>query len=351
MMKVMGSGPQLRVLVFGTLLGLAGCMAEMPSGEIEGAGVEGDVGVNSQAYKVAPWGDSRWNLYTFVAERAIRVCPIREAGTTLSDEALRWNILFAVFDWINSVQSSSTVPLFVNPVFDCQDLDGVPLYDIAVILHPGNGRAWNHGTHIDLYEAEPRLYETLLHEFGHSFGMDDTYVESGGCQPNQPPSVMCNATFTSLQTDDLRGARQAFRIVQPYTYTGPRTLEGSGSGRCIDVVGFGTGNGSGIQIWDCSPGPTTNQVWTYDPYAQSFVGEDSGRCLDVAGGGTANGTPVHLWDCHGGPNQRWELWGDGTVRSVASGKCLDVSGAGTGNGSAVQIWDCHGGSNQIWWWL
>ena len=34
-------------------------------------------------------------------------------------------------------------------------------------------------------------------------------------------------------------------------------------------------------------------------------GESSGRCLDVTGANSANGTRVQIWDCHGGANQRW----------------------------------------------
>ncbi|WP_229702514.1 RICIN domain-containing protein [Streptomyces albiflavescens] len=31
----------------------------------------------------------------------------------------------------------------------------------------------------------------------------------------------------------------------------------------------------------------------------------SGRCLDVPGFNSANGTQVVLWDCNAGSNQRW----------------------------------------------
>jgi hypothetical protein len=228
--------------------------------------------------------------------------------------------------------------------------DNIPLYDFVVIMHAGGGRAWNHGDVVDLYDAEPLFYETVLHEMGHNFGMGDSYDEAnGGCLPFQPPSVMCDSTFTTLQQDDIRGARQAFRLVRPDIYSGPRPLEARDSGRCIDVIGFDTANGAGTQLWDC-PFPTFNQVWAYDSNARTFVGEQSGKCLEIAGWGTANGTPVQIWDCHGGANQQWEFWADGTIRSLYTGQCLEVANFGTENGSALQTWDCHGGSNQLWWW-
>ncbi|WP_443051864.1 RICIN domain-containing protein [Streptomyces sp. NBC_00304] len=32
-----------------------------------------------------------------------------------------------------------------------------------------------------------------------------------------------------------------------------------------------------------------------------------GRCLDVPGGDTGNGTALTLWDCGGGANQQWNV--------------------------------------------
>ncbi|MFD9480723.1 ricin-type beta-trefoil lectin domain protein [Streptomyces nojiriensis] len=66
----------------------------------------------------------------------------------------------------------------------------------------------------------------------------------------------------------------------------------------------------------------------------------AGKCLDVAGAQTANGTPVQLYTCNGTPAQRWTLPGDGTVRAL--GKCLDVDGGSTDPNAKVQLWDCNG---------
>jgi hypothetical protein len=32
-----------------------------------------------------------------------------------------------------------------------------------------------------------------------------------------------------------------------------------------------------------------------------------GKCLDVKGGGSDNGTPIDLWPCNGGTNQNWAM--------------------------------------------
>ena len=51
-----------------------------------------------------------------------------------------------------------------------------------------------------------------------------------------------------------------------------------------------------------------------------------GKCLDVSGGGTADGTKIQLWTCNGSGAQNWTPQSDGTLRNPQSGKCLDVSG-------------------------
>ncbi|MFD3943887.1 ricin-type beta-trefoil lectin domain protein [Streptomyces sp. NPDC058579] len=70
----------------------------------------------------------------------------------------------------------------------------------------------------------------------------------------------------------------------------------------------------------------------------------AGKCLDVAGSQTANGTQVQLYTCNGTAAQRWTLPGDGTVRAL--GKCLDVDAASTEPGTKVQLWDCNGSGAQ-----
>lgn len=334
---------KVELLLIGAVLLAGGCQ-----GQVSDADDSPDLRLTTQAYQVAPWADSFWNLYSVVHERPVSICIELEPGTTMPASTLQWQLSSAVSDWVGSVQPNSSAPLNTTVEYDCPRIDNVPLWDLTVVLHPGGGRAWSHGEVIDLYEAEPLFYETVLHEIGHAFGMGDTYDEAnGGCLPNQPPSVMCDSAFQTLQPDDLSGARQAFRIVHPELYQGPRPLTAKSSGRCIDVIGFGTGNGNGVQLWDCEL-PTFNQVWTYDFNTLQFIGDQSGKCLEVAGYGTENGTPVQLWDCHGDVNQQWEHWTDDTIRSVQTGKCLEVASFGTENGSALQMWDCHGGSNQTW---
>lgn len=121
-------------------------------------------------------------------------------------------------------------------------------------------------------------------------------------------------------------------------------LGGTQSGRCIDVPGYSTTNGTQLQLWDCHG--DTNQRWTYTAGQQLMV--YGNKCLDAEGQGASNGTAVIIWDCHGQANQQWNLNSNGTITSVQSGLCLDVAGAATGNGAQLQLWSCHGGGNQQW---
>jgi chitinase len=72
-----------------------------------------------------------------------------------------------------------------------------------------------------------------------------------------------------------------------------------------------------------------------------------GKCLDVDGAGTANGTTVDLYTCNGTGAQDWVPQSNGSLVNPNSGKCLDDTGYG-GSGTQVQIWACTGNSNQEW---
>ncbi|MDC0773783.1 ricin-type beta-trefoil lectin domain protein [Streptomyces sp. HD] len=114
------------------------------------------------------------------------------------------------------------------------------------------------------------------------------------------------------------------------------------AGKCLDVNGASTADGTAAQTWSCGGG--ANQLWS--AYTDGTL-RSLGKCLDAAGGATANGTKVQLWACHGGANQVWQPY-NGGYRNPASGRCLDVPGSSTTDGTQLVLWDCNGGSNQKW---
>jgi dienelactone hydrolase len=123
-------------------------------------------------------------------------------------------------------------------------------------------------------------------------------------------------------------------------------IVGVGSGRCVDITGPATSDGTRLQLYDCHS--NWNQKWNYTN--NSLVNPQSGKCINVNGGGTGNGTAVNLWTCDGSGAQRWAVQANGDVVHTQSGRCLDAVGRGTANGTQLQIYDCVAGgqSNQRW---
>lgn len=197
-------------LLAGAQLIASGCAVEQDAHEA------GEVGLSAQAFELGPWAESSWNWYSSIDELPLRICIELEQGTTMPEGTLRFLISSAVYKWVEAVQPIATTDLYHEVDYSCPRLVDGPLWDILAVLHRGSGRAWNYGDEIELYEDDPIFFESLLHELGHSFGLADTYDEaSGGCKPDQPHSVMCDANLDTLQPDDIRGAQEAFRLVHP----------------------------------------------------------------------------------------------------------------------------------------
>ncbi|WP_119727067.1 lectin [Thermomonospora amylolytica] len=159
-------------------------------------------------------------------------------------------------------------------------------------------------------------------------------------------------------------AAQSIRVVwggQSFTYTLPArtsatftwsgTQSGGGAtgqitglgGKCVDVAGAGTANGTPVQLYTCNG--TDAQRWTRgtDGTLRAL-----GKCLDVAGPSTADGAQTHLWDCHGGASQQWTHTAGRDLVNAYAGKCLDATGNSSADGTRLQIWTCTGGANQKW---
>ncbi|WP_093802803.1 ThuA domain-containing protein [Streptomyces sp. Wb2n-11] len=128
------------------------------------------------------------------------------------------------------------------------------------------------------------------------------------------------------------------------TQPGPLAGEVKGvNGKCLDVAGGATGDGTQVQLWTCNG--NSPQKWTL-PGDGTF--RALGKCLDISGGGTADGTKIQLWTCNGTAAQQWTPQPGGTVRNPQSGKCLDAEGATWNDGTRVHLWSCHTGPNQKW---
>jgi glycerophosphoryl diester phosphodiesterase len=127
------------------------------------------------------------------------------------------------------------------------------------------------------------------------------------------------------------------------------------SGRCLDVAGAGTADGTQMQIQDCNGSGA--QAWAkQDRGGNNFnlINSSSGKCLDVASSSQDPGAKVQIWECNGSAAQGWYFealqdWPNHYVlRSNNSNQCLDIAAAGTTNGTRVQQYTCNYTGAQFW---
>ncbi|WP_432745817.1 family 16 glycosylhydrolase [Streptomyces sp. JH002] len=123
-----------------------------------------------------------------------------------------------------------------------------------------------------------------------------------------------------------------------------RTGQISGlAGKCVDVAGSNTANGTPVVLYDCNG--SSAQRWTVhsDGTLRAL-----GKCLSLVGSATGDGTKVHLWDCTGNATQRWAISGARDIVNISADKCLDVPWADPANNNQLQIATCSGNAAQKW---
>ncbi len=164
-------------------------------------------------------------------------------------------------------------------------------------------------------------------------------------------------TTGSTQSVRVNWGGQSFTYNLPsrtsatFTWSGAQSGGGGGggtgqitglAGKCVDVAGANSANGTAVQLYDCNG--SSAQQWTRSGSQLQALG----KCLDVSGGGTANGTVVQIWDCNGSGAQQWNVTASNDIVNTQANKCLDVTGNNSANGTRLQIWDCTGAANQKW---
>lgn len=199
----------------------------------------------------------------------------------------------------------------------------------------GNGTT--NGTKLELYDCNgvggqkwiPQANGSLLNP------------QSGRCL-DDPSGNTTNGT--QLQLYDCNGsAAQKFAVTLGTPIIGP-------GGKCIDVAGWDNGgNLAVVQLWDCltvmSADPlAVDQQWTLNP---DQTVRTLGRCLDLAGNGTVNGTKLELYDCNGAGGQKWVPQANGSLLNPQSGRCLDDPSGNTASGTQLQLYDCNNNPAQV----
>ncbi|WP_281558065.1 ricin-type beta-trefoil lectin domain protein [Thalassomonas sp. RHCl1] len=122
------------------------------------------------------------------------------------------------------------------------------------------------------------------------------------------------------------------------------SLINKNSGKCLDVAGGRTFNGTNVQSYQCNN--TRAQQWFYQP-STGFMRSrlNWNKCLDNGGQFRNNGKLV-LWNCQDSDNMRWDLTGN-SLRPRAAHQ-VAVHAFGSGDSSNVGLWSYQGGANQQW---
>ncbi|MBV1911841.1 MAG: ricin-type beta-trefoil lectin domain protein [Kangiellaceae bacterium] len=114
-------------------------------------------------------------------------------------------------------------------------------------------------------------------------------------------------------------------------------------GRCLDVAGGKSRNGTNIQIYACNG--SKSQKWRLTK-KKEFRNE-MGLCLDVKGGVDADGTNIQLYQCNGSKSQQWRHLTRKRIQNVM-GRCLDIVNGINENKTNVQLYRCKNTTAQQW---
>ncbi|WP_052357379.1 ricin-type beta-trefoil lectin domain protein [Actinomadura welshii] len=224
-----------------------------------------------------------------------------------------------------------------------------------VTVQEGGGRAGQVDNTIEYYTmghltkfVKPGAYRILS-------TADSTVQNVAYVNPDGSKALLAHNGGGSARSVRVVWGGQSFTYGLPArttaTFTWSGTQSGGGSagqvtglaGKCMDVAGAATANGTAVQLHTCNG--TAAQRWSRG--ADGTL-KALGKCLDVAGPSAADGAQTHLWDCHGGSSQQWTYTPGRDLVNAYSGKCLDVTGNSSADATRLQIWTCTGGANQKW---
>lgn len=158
---------------------------------------------DAASVKFIELGPDKVGLSAKMLAPVLRIC--------LAQNATRWgpDAKRALLAWVAAAQEATTLPLTRRVEIETAGASGacVGRTHVSINLITDEGRA--HAYPLErpaIYVFQNSTSQTLLHEFGHAFGLGDTYVEGvWNCKPGQPIAVMCHSQFDELQDDDRRG--------------------------------------------------------------------------------------------------------------------------------------------------
>lgn len=158
-------------------------------------------------YKVGSSGYA--GLTRKVGKSVIKVCYSDPNNAQVHKD----NVKYSILEWVDALRAVASGPL----AKDVQLISGSNGCDVRVYVGDYSPARTSMGGTPTVYINHSGWYGSrtvTLHEFGHAFGLLDTYNGRGGsCQTGQPDSVMCRANYNELKDDDIAGVRKMYQMV------------------------------------------------------------------------------------------------------------------------------------------
>jgi glucose/arabinose dehydrogenase len=181
-------------------------------------------------------------------------------------------------------------------------------------------------------------------------------IDNGDWISFEPYRLNTVTSFTARVSSGGAGGTLQLRAGTPTgTVLGSATVPVTGGWETfVNVTGTVAGAPAAAgKLYLTFAGPTGNgalfdvDAFTLNAGTGPIVGL-AGKCLDVAGAASADGTKIQLYTCNNTGAQNWSAQPDQTLRNPMTGKCLDVSQNNPADGQQIHIWDCLGAANQKW---
>ncbi len=157
------------------------------------------------------YGEDANGLMFVIKEQSMTICV-----TETTDQEVLDVVKATVLAWINPLKKVAGSRLAADVKVTTSNCDSA---NATVIVYSSDGRSYMQpGRHpeLNIYQDSRGYRKVMLHEFGHGFGLGDTYLESGGCQQGQPTdTVMCMADFDDPQDDDIDGMKKIYSNLYP----------------------------------------------------------------------------------------------------------------------------------------